>query len=509
MPNQAKRSIKSTYSKVRDPMLCLALLCLATACSGEGYRPASKLTPPPVMREFRAAWIPTVGNSCWPSQPGLPTATQKAELIALLDCAVELKLNAVIFQVRPACDALYKSDIEPWSEYLTGRQGQAPSPYYDPLEFAVAEAHKRGLELHAWFNPYRARHQNATSAVAANHVSKTHPALTRTYGNYLWLDPGERDVQDYSLRVVLDVVKRYDIDAVHFDDYFYPYPGKNRSGATIEFPDAVSWKKYGLQSGLSRDDWRRKNVDDFIQRVNRAVHAEKPWVKFGLSPFGIWRPKHPPTIQGMDAYDALHADARKWLREGWCDYMAPQLYWAIDPPAQSFPVLLQWWQDQNVKRRHLWPGVNSLKVGFGWKADEIVNQIEITRKRTNPPGVIHWSESALMKCDSLRAALKRETYREPALVPAFPWLDKSPPAKPRVTITISGAKTTVAWKKSNAEAEQPAWWVVQSLQYSDWKTRILPGNATSITFALKPAALAVTAVDRSGNTSQPGVMELR
>ena len=183
-----------------------------------GYHPANA-TPPPILREFRAAWIPTVGNLCWPSKPGLSTAAQKAELLALLDRATELKLNAVIFQVRPAADALYKSNLEPWSEYLTGTQGKAPAPYYDPLEFAVTEAHKRGLELHAWVNPYRARHQSAKSPVAADHISRTHPQLVRSYGAYLWMDPGERDVQDHSARVVLDVVRRYDIDAVHFDDY--------------------------------------------------------------------------------------------------------------------------------------------------------------------------------------------------------------------------------------------------------------------------------------------------
>jgi uncharacterized lipoprotein YddW (UPF0748 family) len=200
------------------------------------------IVPPPPAREFRAIWVATVGNSCWPSKPGLSTDQQKAELIAILDRAAALKQNAVIFQVRPACDALYQSSIEPWSEYLTGIQGRAPSPYYDPLAFAVSEAHRRGLELHAWFNPFRAHHFQAVSPIAANHISRTHPELVRSYGRYLWLDPGEPEVRAYSLRVVMDVVKRYDIDGVHFDDYFYPYHEKGRYGGDLDFPDTMSWE---------------------------------------------------------------------------------------------------------------------------------------------------------------------------------------------------------------------------------------------------------------------------
>jgi uncharacterized lipoprotein YddW (UPF0748 family) len=184
-------------------------------------KPASnEIVPPPPAREFRATWIATVGNSCWPSKPGLTTSQQKAELIALLDRAAALKLNAVIFQVRPACDALYSSRLEPWSEYLTGVQGRAPSPFYDPLAFAIAEAHRRGLELHAWFNPFRAHHFQSVSPIAPGHISRTRPELVRSYGKYLWLDPGDPAVRDYSLRVVMDVLKRYDVDGIHFDDYF-------------------------------------------------------------------------------------------------------------------------------------------------------------------------------------------------------------------------------------------------------------------------------------------------
>lgn len=466
------------------------------------YQPTS-VTPPPVMREFRATWVPTVGNSCWPSKPGLTTAEQQAELIAILDRAQQLKLNAVIFQVRPACDALYRSDIEPWSEYLTGIQGRAPSPYYDPLEFAIKEAHKRGLELHAWFNPYRARHKNAKSPIAENHISKTRRDLVRDYGDYLWLDPGEREVQDYSTRVILDVVRRYDIDGVHFDDYFYPYEEKDRNGRDLDFPDARSWQKYGVRSGLTRDDWRRQNVDQFIQRMGNIIHAEKSWVKFGLSPFGIWRPKNPATIRGYDPYEKLYADSRKWLVEGWCDYLSPQLYWAIDPPEQSFPVLLNWWQTQNPKKRYVWPGINTLKVGT-WPVSELTNQITYTRRLSNTPGHIHWSQSALMRNGGLATTLANDTYRAPALIPRFYWLDMRAPNKPDVRVVLSGDTAGVKWSSTNS----PALWVLQTKQFGDWKTQILPAAVGGYKFDMQPELIAVSAVDRCGNQSAPAVVGL-
>lgn len=480
-------------------------LWFAGFAPAESYRITGTLAPA-IPREFRGMWVATVGNSCWPSKPGLTTAQQKAELIVLLDRAVELNLNAVIFQVRPACDALYKSDLEPWSEYLTGEQGKAPSPFYDPLEFAIAEAHQRGLELHAWFNPYRARHKSAKSPIARDHIIRTHPELVRKYGAYYWLDPGDPAVRAYSLRVVMDVVRRYDVDGVHFDDYFYPYAEKAAAGNDLPFPDDASWKKFGASSGLSRDDWRRRNVDEFIQSVDRAIHAAKPQVRFGISPFGIWRPKNPPGIEGFDAYGKLYADARKWLREGWCDYLAPQLYWAIDSKAQSFPVLLNWWSEQNPRRRHLWPGLNSLKVGSGWPASEIGRQIEIIRKQPGADGEIHWSAMALMNNAALRTALKQGVYREPALIPASPWLDGTAPTRPAASVLIDGAKATATWAASGSE--KPWLWVVQSKQYGDWKTDILPGHKSALHFALKPELVAVTAVDRCGNASPSVVLRL-
>jgi uncharacterized lipoprotein YddW (UPF0748 family) len=462
--------------------------------------------PPPPMREFRAAWIATVGNSCWPSKPGLTTAQQKAELITLLDRAAALKLNAVIFQVRPACDALYASDLEPWSEYLTGFQGRAPAPYYDPLAFAITEAHKRGLELHAWFNPFRAHHFQAVSAIASNHISKTHPEMVRSYGRYLWLDPGDPAVRAYSLHVVMDVLKRYDVDGIHFDDYFYPYHEKNYSGSEIDFPDWATWKKLGMKSGLSRDDWRRQNVDVFMEQTYRAIKTEKPWVKFGISPFGIWRPKNPASINGFDSYAELYADSRKWLREGWCDYLAPQLYWGISPPQTSFTTLLDWWNNENIRHRHIWPGINSLNVGEKWPPSEIVDEIRATR-RFPDDGHIHWNVTALMKNIALDAALQNDSYQQPALIPASPWLDNTPPAKPKINVVPWKKSVTIHWETTGSEAAR--WWVLQFRTNLVWTAQIFPANESSRYYEnVLPDAVAIRAVDRTGNLSEAAIWTL-
>ena len=451
---------------------------------------------------MRAAWIATVSNIDWPSTNNLPTARQKAELLAILDEAARLRLNTVILQVRPACDALYASTLEPWSEYLTGTMGKAPQPFYDPLAFAVKEAHQRGLELHAWFNPYRARHSAAKGPVAGSHISKTHPQFVRQYGRSLWLDPGLREVQDYSLSVVMDVVKRYDIDGVHFDDYFYPYPERDGTGAEIDFPDEASWRRSGSGSKLSRADWRRENVDGFIHRVYDAIKGAKPWVKFGISPFGIWRPGQPQQIQGFDAYVKLYADSRKWLANGWLDYFAPQLYWGINPPEQSFPVLLNWWEEQNAKNRLLVPGMDSTKVNRRWQPEEILNQIRVTRKQTGAAGHVHWNMSALMRKTGLADALLRELYAQPALVPATPWLDDDPPERPRLNVTDG----TASWTPGNPGK---IWlWVLQTRTGTEWTTRVLPGAAKSRALERpRPDAIAITAIDRCGNASPPAVVQ--
>ncbi|MFM8271046.1 MAG: glycoside hydrolase family 10 protein [Gemmata sp.] len=277
--------------------------------------------PPAPNREFRAVWVATVANIDWPSKPGLPAEQQKAELLAILDKSAALNLNAVVFQVRPMADALYESKLEPWSEYLTGQLGKGPG--YDPLAVAVEEAHKRGMELHAWFNPYRARHPSAKSEPPTDHITKARPDLAKPYGTHSWMNPTHKEVQDHSLAVVLDVVKRYDIDGIHIDDYFYPYKEKDAGGMLVPFPDDDTWQAYQKIGGkLTRDDWRRDAVNGFVKRMYEETKKAKPWVKVGISPFGIWRPGNPPGISGLDQYTELYADAKLWLNEGWVDTSA-------------------------------------------------------------------------------------------------------------------------------------------------------------------------------------------
>ena len=493
-------------------LAALPLLVAADVrAAGVNYVPTD-LKPPAVQREFRGVWLASVKNIDWPSKPGLSSAQQKAELITLLDRAKQLRLNAVLLQVRPACDALYASRIEPWSEYLTGQMGRAPEPYYDPLSFAVDEAHKRGLELHAWFNPYRARHAAAISTASANHISKTKPHLVRNYGKSLWLDPGEREVQEHSLGVVMDVVRRYDIDGVHFDDYFYPYPEKDAQGRVLPFPDWAEWRRYQNGGGkLGRSDWRRENVNLFMVRVSQSIRSIKPWVKFGIAPFGIWRPGYPPQIKGLDAYDVLYADSRKWLREGWVDYLAPQLYWGDDSQTTSFAALLSWWGSENVHHRHVWPGLDISRVGPARAPEEIVSQVKRTREQSGADGNILWGVRALSENRrGLGDLLARSAYQELALVPAYPWIDQQPPSVPQLTALLdSNGGVTITCQPTGSE---PTWqWLVQTRNGGTWLNEIFPGTQTATRFLLRnhPEAVAVRAVDRCGNLSSAAVIEKR
>lgn len=475
-------------------------------------------TPPAVQREFRGAWVASVANIDWPSSKTRTTAQQQAELIAILDKCVQLKLNCIALQVRPCCDALYASTIEPWSEFLTGLQGRAPSPYYDPLTFAVNEAHKRGIELHAWFNPYRASHTTESGPKAANHVSNRYPEIVRTYGSYLWLDPGEPATQDYTLSVIQDVVRRYDIDGVVFDDYFYPYKERDANNQIIPFPDDTSYSRY-LQSGgtLARDDWRRSNVNQFVQRVYQRIKTEKNWVKFGIAPFGIWISGNPPGVVGLSAYYELYADSRYWLRNGLLDYFSPQLYWKISAPQQSYPALLDWWTDQNILNRHLWPSNFTSKVADGtstqWTASEIIDQIGVTRSTPGATGNLHFSMRAFMQNrGSINNTLTASTYAQPALIPPSPWLSQTLPPRPIVAIERTLVyqqdhfvpQQRLTWKA--ADTALVSLWVVRARNGAAWTTRILPGTTTTQVITGDPAfanadRFAVSAVNRYGNES--------
>lgn len=475
---------------------------LIYGCQNAQPMRADWVDPPHPPREFRAAWVATVSNIDWPSKPGLSTSQQQEEAIQILDRAKELNLNAIILQVRPAADALYASRFEPWSYYLTGQQGKAPDPHYDPLEFWITEAHKRGIELHAWFNPYRARHGEAKYETASNHISKTNPQIVRNFNGWQWLDPAEPGAQGATYNVFMDVVARYDVDGIHIDDYFYPYPEYLKNA---DFPDEAPYARY-LKSGgmLSRSDWRRDSVNRLIQRVYEGTKDAKKHVKFGISPFGIARPGRPKVVQGFDQYEKLYANTELWLHQGWLDYWTPQLYWPITATSQPYQTLLEYWVSQNSHHRHIWPGNFTSRVGQrenAWPTTEIIDQIMLTRRTPGATGNVHFSMRALMQNQALADQLKNGVYSQQALVPASTWLDDQPPAAPKVKAT----RERVNWTAGSDEMPwQYAVWVKRD---GTWTFSIHPGDLSGIDLVSdmsggEATAVCVSAVDRCGNESK-------
>ncbi len=415
--------VKSIYQEMVKYFLAVLFMCGIVIQQGKAQLPPK--------RELRAVWIATVENIDWPSRKGLSAAQQQQEFISLLDAHQRNGINAIIFQVRPAADAFYLSPFEPWSEFLTGTQGQPPVPYYDPLEFMITETHKRGMEFHAWFNPYRAVSNIRSSSVAPNHITRLKPQWFFTYGDRKYFDPGIPEVRTYVTEVIRDVVRRYDVDAVHFDDYFYPY----RIGGR-DFPDNASYRTYG--KGKSLDDWRRFNVDTIIQMLNTTIKAEKPWVKFGISPFGVWRnrdkdPDGSPTRAGITNYDDLYADVIKWQRMGWIDYLTPQLYWEFGHRLVPFDVLVNWWA-QHAYGRHVYIGHAPYRIGSsaGWRdPNEMPRQIQATRALATIHGSVFYSSRPFLANPlGVLDSLRNHFYRYPALRPTMPWLDNKPPDPP-------------------------------------------------------------------------------
>lgn len=458
---------------------------------------------PAPEREFRAAWIATVDNIDFPTKKTLTIEQQKAEIIRDLELAKSLNLNAVIFQVRPMCDAIYQSKIEPWSEFLTGKMGRAQD--FDPLEFVIKEAHRRGILVHAWFNPYRAYHP-AAKTVSDDHITKRRPDLVRDYGTYKWLDPSDPEVQKYSLDVVLDVVRRYDIDGVHFDDYFYPYPIMGLAGQPVDFPDDKNWNIYRQTAvkmsnsqmrrlPLGRDDWRRANVNQFIESVGREIKKEKPWIMYGISPFGV----------AEENYKKLYADAEKWLRDGTVDYFVPQLYWKSDRPNREFSKLLKFWENVNVKKRHVWAGIATYKIASqteNFSDDEIVRQIGMTRDIQTTRGNAQFSfKSIRNNLDGIQKALRAGPYKRAALIPASPWIKAEPIKSPAVKIERGGGFVRANWiEKGTVKA---FWFVVYAKDKDGWSYSVLPATEKSISLSAdrEIEKIIVTSVDRLGNES--------
>ena len=381
-------------------------------------------------RELRAAWIATVVNIDWPSRKGLTSGEQQVEYVKLLDLLKSIGMNAVVVQVRPAADAFYPSSYEPWSEYLSGVQGKSPEPYYNPLAFMIHEARERNLEFHAWFNPYRVSMKDTFNFADAHPIHK-HPEWFLKYGGKWYYDPGHPEAQEYVLQSILETVKHYDIDAVHFDDYFYPY-----RVAKEVFPDSCSYAAYGKLSFANVDDWRRHNVDYFVRELNTRIKREKPHVKFGISPFGVWRnkdkdPDGSDTQAGVTNYDDLYADVLKWLREDWIDYITPQLYWNIGFKVADYTTLLDWWSKHSYGK-HLYIGQGVYRIGGkGWEnPEELDNQIALNRSNAVAKGSIYFNSKTFLENKLGVNAKMNKLYPYPALVPSMSWIDSIAPMSP-------------------------------------------------------------------------------
>ncbi|MFL9482046.1 glycoside hydrolase family 10 protein [Chitinophagaceae bacterium LWZ2-11] len=395
--------------------------------------------------EFRGVWVASVVNIDWPSRKGLSVEAQKAEFIKLLDMHQSNGMNAIVMQIRPAGDAFFPSQYEPWSEYLMGRQGEAPVPFYDPLAFMIEETHKRGMEFHAWLNPYRAVFNINTSSVAPNHVSKIHPDWFLVYGSTKYFNPGLKEVRDHVSAIVKDLVTRYDLDGIHMDDYFYPYRIAGK-----EFPDQRTYERSG--SKLSKDDWRRANCDSIIKQVYDVIRSTNPHVKFGISPFGVWRnksqdPNGSDTRGGQTNYDDLYADVLLWLQKGWIDYVVPQLYWEHGHKLCDYNVLLDWW-NKHAYGRQLYIGHALERAGTNaaWRnKNELPNQIKDLREYPTTQGSVFFSSKNFENNpNGWNDSLRRNYYALPALIPPMAWIDSTKPDAPAVIKTADNTFTATA-----------------------------------------------------------------
>jgi len=463
----------------------------------------------PLKREARGAWIATVANIDWPSTTSNVDA-QKKQLITILDSHAASGINIVIFQIRPECDALYNSPYEPWSRWLTGNQGTPTDPMWDPLEFAVEEAHKRGMELHAWFNPYRAERSVGDYPTAATHVTNTHPEWILQVGSIRFLNPGLQAVRDHVAKIISDVVRRYDVDAAHMDDYFYV------QGVSTQDADTYAADSRGLSLG----DWRRDNVNMLIKQVYDSIQTIKPWVKWGISPAGIWKNGVPAGIIGNDVYSVLYCDAVAWMQGAYIDYLAPQLYWKIGG-SQDFTLLLPWWHSVSNGRQMI-PGLAAYRIGelkYG-NADMIGSQIRYYRENNNAVGnFLYTTNSITGNFGGLNDSLKNDLYKYRALVPSMNWKDAIPPNPPlnaRFGRYQNSPVATITWDVPSkaADNDTASMYVIYqpATPLSDQTTIDDSRNITSITSerSFNPSSSKktspnyfVTSLDRNHNESAP------
>lgn len=490
-------------------MFSLLLACAATPPAGVVHTAGTDATPTDTTdttdptgtptdvetvgvghtRELRGFWVATVWNINFPSSTGLSASAGRAELDAIVDAVAAAHGNAIFFQVRPEGDALCASEIEPWSRYLTGRQGEDPG--YDPLGELVDRAHARGIEVHAWLNPYRAKADDGSTAVAP-HAAVEWPAYMVPYDGMLWMDPGADVIRERVTEVVADLCDRYAIDGIHFDDYFYPYP----DGTT--FDDSGTWDVYRSGGGtLSQDDWRRDNVNRLVEDVAATVAAHRDDVRFGIAPFGIYRPGQPAGITGLDQYAELYSDPVAWTEAGWLDYLAPQLYWTHDDSGQEFEPLLDWWVSQPTDGQYTFPGIYLSKLGdAGWDVDEFDTQIGLTRARAEDGarGLVFYNAQPILDDEAgVTGTFAGTWYPTPAATPPLVSAAGATLAVPTLTETADGVAPTHrdALRYWGVYAEQDSGWVLD---------RLVPADEGAI--ALGAGTWAVSAIDRRGVESR-------
>jgi uncharacterized lipoprotein YddW (UPF0748 family) len=420
-------------------------------------------------REMRAVWIATVANIDWPSQRNLTSKAQRIEMRKLLDDLVKNNMNAIVIQIRPTADAFYPSALEPWSHWLTGKQGVRPNPYYDPLQFIIEEAHKRCIDVHVWLNPYRVTNSESLSVLNKNHLYFKNKDIFVKYGDKYYFEPGLDETREFLNRVVQDVVERYDIDAVHFDDYFYPYRVGNE-----EFPDEATFRKFPRGFAPNqKDDWRRNNVNLVIAELQQTIKSIKPWVEFGISPFGVWRnssvdPRGSATEAGVQNYDDLYADILKWLNDGTIDYVVPQLYWEIGKKRADYEVLVKWWSENSVGK-NLYIGLYNSQLGSpdanaAWRnGNEVVRQLNMNKLYPQVDGAVYFSAKQFVKNKlGLNDSLQNNFYKYPAICPLNRNIAGEPSAQPQnIRIVKDGKDVYLLWDEVVEEGGcQTAYYVV-------------------------------------------------
>lgn len=462
-------------------------------------------------REFRGAWMHTVHQGQYARQT---TDQNKTYLRNQLDSLKAAGVNAIVWQVRPSADAFYQSNFEPWSRFLSGKAGVAPSPTWDPLQFMIDECHNRGMELHAWLNPYRVT-TSPKEVLPKNHIYYKHPERFVMYDRKVYFDPGIPENRKFIEDVVDDIITRYDVDGIHMDDYFYPYPVAGK-----EFPDEKSFAKYG--QGMKRDDWRRQNVDQLIEGLHKLIAQKKPWIRFGVSPFGIWRnrssdPRGSET-NGLQNYDALYADVLLWTKNGWVDYMLPQLYWELEHKRASYLVLVDWW-NKNANGRHMYIGQDVNKsmqlpdLKPSNEKTQLRHKVELTRKGENIQGNCWWPGYSITRnVGGVADSLANDLQSTIALPPTYPWITDEAPAKVKGVKIKNGVMSWTAPETQGAATDVNRFVVYRSDENKPEKAVNDPANIVAVTYensfnlpAKKGEYFFVTALNRVNNESEPSM----